>query len=132
MMLQKLVSLGFQRSITVDCGEITVGRRFRNCEWLIRNLILWYPDFRSIIHPFIAMKLRKSPQPVQQPKNCNCRKNWKLNALALAGNSMQSKSAVTNEVIIESYSCSTCIHPQGSLQKSLNILTTQEQTKRTI
>ena len=44
---------------------------------------------------------------------------------------MQSKSAVTTEVTIECYSCETCIRPQGSLQKSLNILPTQEQTKRT-
>ena len=42
--------------------------------WLKRNLIFWFPDFRSIIHQFIAMNLRKSPQPVQQPKNCNWRK----------------------------------------------------------
>ena len=56
----------------------------------------------------------------------------KLNALALEGNCVQSKSAVTTEVIMESDSCRTCIHPQGSLQKSLNILPTQEQTKRTI
>ena len=104
MMLQKLVSLGFQRSITVDCREITVGRRFRNCGWLKKNLIFWFPDFRSIIHRFIAMNLRKSPQQVQQPKNCNCRKK-KLNALVLEGSCMQSKSAVTTEVTIESYSC---------------------------
>ena len=48
----------------------------------------------------------------------------KLNALVFEGNCMQSKSAVTTEV--ESYSCRTCIHPQGSLQKSLNNLPTQE------
>ena len=50
----------------------------------------------------------------------------KLNALARERNCMQSKSAVTTEVIMESYSCRTCIHPQGSLQKSLNNLPTQE------
>lgn len=49
-------------------------RLFRNCSWLKRSLIFWFPDFRSVIHRFIAMNLRKSPQPVQQPKNCNCRK----------------------------------------------------------
>ena len=75
MRLQKLVSLGFQRSITVDGGEVTVGRRFRNSRWLKRNLIfLIFPDFWSVIHRFIAMNLRKSPQPVQQPKNRNCTK----------------------------------------------------------
>ena len=131
MMLQKLVSLGFQRSITVDCGEVTVGRRFRNCRWLERNLIFWFPDFRSIIHRFIAMNLRKSPQPVQQPKNCNCRKR-KTKCLGPWRELHESKSAVTTEVIMEAYSCRTCIHPQGSLQKLLNILPTQEQTKRTI
>ena len=56
----------------------------------------------------------------------------KLNALAREENCMQSKSAVTTEVIMEAYSCITCIHPQGSLQKLLNILPTQEQAKRTI
>ena len=74
MMLQKLVSMSFQRSITVDCGEVTVGRRFRNCKWLKRNLTFWFQDFRSIIHRFIAMNLRKYLQPVQKTKNLNCRK----------------------------------------------------------
>ena len=130
MMLQKLVSLGFQRSITVDCGEVTVGRRFRNCRWLERNLIFWFPDFRSTIHQFIAMNLKLHNQSNNQ-KIATVEKG-KLNALAREGNCMQSKSAVTNEVIMESYSCRTCIHPQGSLQKSLNNLPTQEQTKRII
>ena len=129
-MLQKLVSLGFQRSITVDCREVTVGRRFRNCRWLERNLIFWFPDFRSTIHQFIAMNLKLHNQSNNQ-KIATVEKG-KLNALAREGNCMQSKSAVTNEVIMESYSCRTCIHPQGSLQKSLNNLPTQEQTKRTI
>ena len=55
----------------------------------------------------------------------------KPNTLALEGNCIQSKCAVTTEVIMESYSCRTCIHPQGSLQKLLNILPTKEQTIRT-
>ena len=130
MMLQKLVSLGFQRSITVDCGEVTVGRRFRNCTWLERNLIFWFPDFRSIIHRFVAMNLKLHNQSNNQ-KIATVEKG-KLNAVAREGNCMKSKSAVTTEVIMESYSCRTCIHPQGSLQKSLNNPPTQEQTKRTI
>ena len=75
----------------------------------------------------------KSPEPWSNNQKIATVENGKLSTLALEGKCMQSKSAVTtdHEVTIESYSCRTCIHPEGSLQKSLNILPTQEQTKRT-
>ena len=63
------------------------------------------PDFRSIIHRFIAMNLRKSQNLSPTTKKIATVENGKLSALALEGKCMQSKSAVTNdhEVTVESY-----------------------------
>ena len=72
-MLQKLVSLGFQRSITVDCGEVTVGRRFRNCTVIKKKLNILISRLQKY-NPSIYCDESETPQPVQQPKNCNCRK----------------------------------------------------------
>ena len=132
-MLQKLVLMGFQRSITVDCGEVTVGRRFRNCTVIKKKLNILISRLQKY-NPSIYCD--ESAQ-ISTPNQSNNQKiatveKGKLNALALEGNCVQSKSAVTTEVIMEAYSCITCIHPQESLQKFLNIFPTQEQTKRTI
>ena len=63
-MLQKLVSLGFQRSITVDCGEVTAcGKTFQELQVIRKKLNILISRLQKY-NPSICCDESETPQPV--------------------------------------------------------------------